>query len=306
MPSTDKSGMVRIRGGTFWMGTSDNRFPDAQPAHLVRLKSFWIDKTEVTNKEFKKFVDETKYVTVAERKPLAKDYPHVPESQLVPGALVFYPPQVRTKLRDPYTWWHYVPGAYWLHPEGPESNLDNRWDHPVVHVAWDDAVAYANWAGKRLPTEAEFEYAARGGLDRRKYSWGDELNPSNKHLANLWQGVFPMENSKQDGFVGTSPVKSFPANGYGLYDMTGNVWEWCVDWYRADYYLRLPQGKAVTNPWGPESSLDPREPGAAKKVQKGGSFLCTDQYCARYMVGSRGKSEYRTGLSNVGFRCVAD
>lgn len=298
---SEKKGMIWIAPGTFSMGSDS--FPDSQPIHKVSLDGFWIDKTEVTNAQFAKFVKATGYVTIAEQKPNPADYPGTPPEKLVPGALVFTPSQSIKSLNNAYAWWQYVAGANWKHPQGPDSHLKGRWNHPVVQVAWDDAVAYAKWAGKRLPTEAEYEFAARGGLEGKKFSWGDQFK-TERQLANLWQGLFPSDNTCEDGYRDTAPVGSFPKNGYGLADMTGNVWEWCSDWYRPEYYKTLT---AVThNPQGPADSFDPGEPGARKKVQKGGSFLCTDQYCARYIVGSRGKSEISTGCQNVGFRCVRD
>ena len=296
--------MVHIPAGTFWMGTDDSAFPDAQPLHRVRLKAFWIDQTEVTNEQFNRFVDATGYITVAERQPEPKDYPGTPVAQLVPGSLVFAPPADARNFDNAYAWWSDVPGACWHKPEGAGTSLENRWNHPVVHVTFEDAAAYAKWAGKRLPTEAEFEYASRGGLDRQKFSWGSELCPEGKHQSNLWQGKFPVLNTKADGFVGTAPVRSFAPNRWGLYDTTGNVWEWCSDWYRPDYYKSL--SPLTFNPKGPDEDAAALNQGALKKVQKGGSFLCTDQYCARYVVGSRGKSEYRSPHCHAGFRCVSD
>jgi formylglycine-generating enzyme len=302
----EQNGMVQIPAGTFWMGCEEESFVDVRPVHQVHLESFWIDKTLVTNEQFARFVKDTKYVTIAERKPEAKDFPGAPPENLVPGALVFTQPAKPVSLSSHYQWWRYVQGANWRHPEGPNSNLVGRLHYPVVQIAYDDALAYANWAHKRLPTEAEFEYAARGGLDRKPFSWGSELKPGGKCQANLWQGRFPSTNTKEDGFVFTSPVGSFPANGYGLCDMTGNVWEWCADWYRTDYYQKFADGKVVTNPQGPSDSMDAREPDVPKRVQRGGSFLCCDQYCARYLVGARGKGEPSSGCSNVGFRCAKD
>jgi formylglycine-generating enzyme len=301
----EKDNMVCIPPGTFLMGCEEASFIDTRPIHKVRISGFWMDKTLVTNQKFADFVRATHYITIAERKPLAKDFPGAPPEKLVPGALVFTAPKHRVSLGDYSQWWRYVPGANWKHPEGPASNINKRWNHPVVQVAYDDALAYAHWAGKRLPTEAEFEYAARGGLQGKQFSWGDDLKPGGKWLANIWQGNFPSHNSSEDGFYSTAPVASFPANGYGLYDMTGNVWEWCSDWYHADYYKTFAPGKIATNPKGPGSSYDPYEPGTVKRVQRGGSFLCSDQYCARYLVGARGKGEPSSGCSNVGFRCAS-
>jgi len=296
--------MTLIPAGTFWMGCEEKSFIDVRPVHKVHIDSFFLDTKLVTNEQFAQFVQATGYVTVAEQKPDARDFPGAPAENLVPGSLVFSPPAQPVSLGSHYRWWRYVPGASWKHPEGAGSSLKGRESYPVVQVAWPDALAYAKWAGKRLPTEAEFEYAARGGLDRKIYSWGDDLKPDGSWRANVWQGIFPVHNSREDGFCGTSPVGSFAPNGYGLYDMTGNVWEWCSDWYQADYYQSFSPGEVAYNPQGPEESLDPLEPGVLKRVLRGGSFLCTDQYCARYLVGARGKGEVNSGLSNVGFRCA--
>jgi formylglycine-generating enzyme len=293
-------GVVWLPGGEFQMGDSEALFPDAQPVHKVHVNGFWIDRTEVTNAQFARFVEATGYVTVAERPPDAKEFPGVPADKLVPGSIVFTPPDKEVTLNQPLSWWRYVPGADWRHPEGPGSNLEGRENHPVVHVCWYDAQAYARWAGKRLPTEAEWEYAARGGLRQKRYCWGDELLPGGKWQANIWQGDFPRVNTKEDGFERTAPVGSFPPNGYGLFDMSGNVWEWCVDWYRPDYYASSP----TENPQGPASSYDPNEPNLPKRVQRGGSFLCSDVYCVRYRPGSRGKGEPGSAASHIGFRCV--
>jgi formylglycine-generating enzyme len=299
------AGMVWIPGGTFWMGCGGCGMPDALPVHLVSVPGFWMDSTPVTNAEFEKFVVATNYVTVAERKPDPRDFPGVPPDKLVPGSVVFTPPAHPVSLDDYSMWWSYVPGADWRHPEGPSSTLAGRERHPVVHVAWDDAAAYATWVGKRLPTEAEFEFAARGGLDRNAYPWGNELKPEGRVPANIWEGHFPDANSGADGFVRTSPVTTFPANAYGLYDVGGNVWQWCADWYRADYYATFTSPEtAARDPRGPQASFDPQEPGTAKRVTRGGSFLCSGEYCSRYLVGSRGKSEVSSGSSNLGFRLV--
>ena len=307
--------MVWIPGGTFSMG-SDGGQTDEMPIHQVAVDGFWMDKTEVTNEQFEKFVNATHYATIAERKPDPKDFPGVPPENLVPGSIVFAPPTLaeinreraqqgfaplnKIPLDNHMLWWSYVPGANWRHPEGPNSDIKGREKFPVVHVAHDDAVAYCKWAGKRLPTEAEWEYAARGGLDKKHYVWGDEQTPNGKWLANIWQGKFPSENTSADNFKSTAPVASFPPNGFGLYDMAGNVWEWCADWYLPDYYAHSP-GK---NPRGPDSSFDPNEPGMPKRVQRGGSFLCSDVYCIGYRPSARMKSSPDTGLSHTGFRCV--
>ena len=302
-PGPSPDGMVWIPGGEFWMGADE--FPDAQPWHRVYVEGFWMDKTEVTNEQFAKFVKETKYATVAERSPRAEDFPGAPPENLVAGSVVFSPPDQPVKLNDHFQWWRYVNGANWRHPEGPKSSLAALQNYPVVHIAYDDALTYAKWAGKRLPTEAEFEFAARGGLDRKPYPWGDELKPNGKFMANTFQGHFPDKNTKEDGHEHAAPVASFSPNGYGLYDMAGNVWEWTIDWYRHDYYRMLAaQGPLARNPQGPADSIDPSEPGVKKKVHKGGSFLCTDQYCARYIAGGRGKGEPDTGTNHLGFRLV--
>jgi formylglycine-generating enzyme required for sulfatase activity len=297
--------MKWVPGGTFWMGCEDCGMPDALPAHLVSVDAFWMDRTPVTNAQFQRFVKETRYVTVAERPLDPADYPTVPKDKLVAGSAVFTPTSRPVPLDNPLQWWRYAPGANWKAPEGAGSRVGNRADHPVVHIAFEDALAYAKWAGKRLPTEAEFEFAARGGLDRQRYPWGNELTPGNKPAANIWQGRFPAKDQGEDGYQGTSPVTAFPPNGFGLYDMGGNVWQWCADWYRPDYYASLAKtGTVVSNPQGPDAGFDPQEPGVAKRVTRGGSYLCTDQYCARYLVGSRGKTEVTSGTSNLGFRLV--
>jgi len=304
-PGQAPEGMVWIPGGEFWMGAEE--FPDAQPWHRVSVDGIWMDKTEVTNDQFTKFVKATKYVTLAEKAPRAEDFPGAPPENLVAGSVVFSPPENPVKLNDHFQWWSYVKGANWRHPEGPKSTIKDHGNYPVVHIAYEDALAYAKWSGKRLPTEAEFEFAQRGGLERKPYAWGDELKPGGKFMANTFQGHFPDKNTKEDGHAGAAPVASFPPNSYGLYDMAGNVWEWTSDWYRHDYYKTLTAAGPLTrNPQGPVDSLDPSEPGVKKKVHRGGSFLCTDQYCARYIAGGRGKGEPDTGTSHVGFRLVRD
>jgi formylglycine-generating enzyme len=308
-PAEGPRGMAWIPGGQFWMG-GGRLFSDAKPVHLVYVDGFWMDRTEVTNAQFQAFVEATGYQTVAERPPSLDEImrqvppgtpPPSPE-KLVAGSAVFTPPDESVPLDDISRWWLWRPGADWRHPEGPDSNIDDRMDHPVVHICWDDAVAYARWAGKRLPTEAEWEFAARGGLDRRPFTWGEQLLPDRRWQANVWQGAFPNRNACDDGFPRTAPVGSFTANGYGLFDMAGNVWEWCSDWYRPDYYAASPR----RNPRGPEQSFDPQEPTVEKRVQRGGSFLCSDQYCVRYRPAGRGKGEPQSTASHVGFRCVRD
>jgi formylglycine-generating enzyme required for sulfatase activity len=291
---------VWVPGGEFTMG--DEEFADARPLHAVRVPGFWMDETEVTNEQFAWFVKQTGYQTIAERTPTREEYPDAPPGRLAAGSGVFNPAKCPPGpvCLDCATWWEYRAGASWRHPEGPGSDLRGREKHPVVHIAWEDAAAYARWAGKRLPTEAEWERAARGGLEGRRYYWGDELSPGGRWMANIWQGDFPARDQGDDGFAGAAPVKSFPPNAFGLYDLAGNVWEWCADWYRPDYYAASPKD----NPPGPESSVDPDGHDEPKRVQRGGSFLCSDNYCVRYRAGARGQGEPRTGLSHTGFRCV--
>jgi formylglycine-generating enzyme required for sulfatase activity len=263
-----------------------------------------MDRTEVTNEEFARFVQATGYVTVAERTPTAEEFPTAPRESLVAGSVVFDPPARPVPLADRLRWWSYVVRASWRHPLGPGSDLRGRERYPVVHVAFEDALAYATWAGKRLPTEAEFEFAARGGLTGKAYAWGDELRPGGRWMANTFQGSFPDHDSGDDGWKGIGPVASFPPNGYGLFDVAGNVWEWVNDWYRPDAYAADAAHGIARNPRGPADSLDPSEPGVPKRVQRGGSFLCSSQYCTRYLVGSRGKGEPSSGANHLGFRCV--
>lgn len=298
-PRFSTNGMVWVPAGRFRMGSEQGN-PDEQPVHEVYVDGFWMDRTEVTNEEFERFVRATGYVTVAERKPDARDFPDALPENLVPGSVVFTPPPGEVSLENHYIWWKYVPGANWRHPEGPGSDITERQNFPVVHVAWEDAVMYAQWAKKRLPTEAEWEYASRGGMDQQPYVWGREQLPNGEWRANIWQGRFPHENTAQDRFGGRAPVASFPPNGFGLHDMAGNVWEWCADWYRPDYYGR----SSARNPAGPSDSYDPNEPALAKKVMRGGSYLCSDLYCTGYRPSARMKSSPDTGLSHTGFRCV--
>lgn len=306
-------GMVWIPGGEFSMGSLDPRslekggkepMEDARPIHRVAVDGFWMDATEVTNAQFSVFVEATGYVTVAEKTPRAEDLPGVPEELLVAGSIVFKGPEAKEDPRSYHQWWSYVPGASWKAPEGQGSSIRNRLDHPVVHIAYEDATSYAEWAGKRLPTEAEWEFAARGGLTGKPYAWGHELTPEGTWMANTFQGSFPQKNTAEDGFEGLAPGGQFPPNGYGLFDMAGNAWEWCSDWYRPATYLRDGEADWTANPQGPESSHDPAEPGMPKRVQRGGSFLCTDEYCTRYMIGTRGKGEVTSSANHTGFRCV--
>lgn len=297
----EEEGMAFIKGGTFVMGST--HFEDAQPLHEVEVSSFWMDTHPVTNAQFATFVQETGYLTVAERPLAPKDFPGVDPALLVEGSAVFQHGQDVSNLHNPLEWWDYVEGANWRHPLGKESNLDGKMDHPVVHIAYEDAEAYAQWAGKRLPTEAEWEYAAKAGQHTDEaYYWGEELTPKGEWQANIFQGSFPGGNTEEDGFLNTSPVRSFAANAYGLYDMEGNVWEWCSDFYTPDYYVNSPK----KDPQGPSRSYDPMEPHAVKRVQRGGSFLCSDEYCERYKAGGRGKAEVNSPTNNAGFRLVKD
>jgi formylglycine-generating enzyme required for sulfatase activity len=297
-----------IPGGEFLMG-SDLHYPEEAPAHRVAVDGFWIDRTAVTNADFRRFVGATAYVTVAEQVPRAEDYPGAKPEMLVAGSVVFRQPERRVSLGNHYNWWEWVPGANWRHPEGPNSTLHGRDRHPVVHLAWDDVQAYTAWAGKSIPTEAEWEFAARGGFDGRAFIWGDELAPKGRMLANYWQGEFPVENLALDGYERTAPVGSFPPNGYGLFDMVGNVWEWTADWYAKQHVDSTACCGAIErNPMGGDrqGSIDPREPGAAipRKVLKGGSFACAENYCQRYRPAARMHHPIDTGTCHIGFRCV--
>jgi formylglycine-generating enzyme len=291
-------GMAWIPGGKFRRGSADES--DALPVREIEVDGFWMDRTEVTNAQFGEFVRATGYVTEAEKAPDPKLFPGAPAELLVPGSIVYSPPAGRVELPNPLSWWRYEPGANWRYPEGPSSSIEGRENHPVVHVSWDDAVAYARWASKRLPTETEWEYAARGGLAQKQFTWGDEPRPGNLWRANTWQGAFPTQNTAADGYRTTARAGSFPPNGFGLFDMAGNVWEWCADWYRPDAYAIAPS----RNPAGPISSFDPDEPGVPKRVMRGGSFMCSDEYCTRYRPGSRGKGAPDSGAWHIGFRCV--
>ena len=304
--------MVWLPGGEFDMGSdADDSQADERPVHRVRVSGFFIDATEVTNAQFRAFVAATGYVTTAERKPdvaeimkqVPPDTPPPRAEDLVPGALVFVRPHAADLARDWRAWWRWQPGADWKHPAGPGSDIAGRDAHPVVQVSWDDAVAFARWSAKRLPTEAEWEYAARGGLERKVYGWGDEKDVACKR-ANIWQGPFPVANSGADGYVTTAPVGSFAPNGFGLHDMAGNVWEWVADWYRPDTYARRGGAGVVNDPQGPAESHDPQEPGAPKRVTRGGSYLCSDVYCIGYRPSARMKTSPDTALCHTGFRCV--
>ena len=308
-PPAPPPGMVVIPGGEFLLGTAaDAPNRNEQPAHAVRVDGFFLDEHEVTNDEFLEFVAATGHVTTAEKPPdweeMRKQLPpgteKPPAEKLVPGSLVFTPPATAVPTSDASRWWTWTAGAYWKRPEGPGSDLVGRDDHPVVHVSWDDANAYAVWAAKRLPTEAEWEYAARGGLAGKRFPWGDD--PPTDRSANIWQGVFPSLNVRADGWDRTAPVKSYPPNGYGLHDMAGNVWEWCADWYRADAYV----GRAgvTANPPGPSDFWDPAEPRVPKRVTRGGSFLCHASYCESYRPAARRGTAADTGMSHLGFRCA--
>lgn len=313
-PAPAPEGMAWIPGGEFSMGAADapdmddvamNATVDSRPIHRVYVDGFFMDRTDVTNAQFAAFVAASGYVTVADRTPRAEEFPNVPAENLVAGSVVFSPPDHPVPLDSHLRWWQYVRGAGWRHPLGPDSGIAGRDNYPVVQIAYEDAEAYAKWAGKRLPTEAEWEFAARGGLSGKPFVWGDEFRPNGRWMANTHQGHFPDRDSGDDGYAGLTAVAQFPPNGYGLYDMAGNAWQWTSDWYRDDYYAQLAAaGGVARNPRGPASSYDSAEPGQPKKVHRGGSFLCTDQYCSRYMVGTRGKGDVGTGTNHLGFRCV--
>ena len=301
-----RPGMVWISGGTFLMG-SDDHYPEEAPAHGVSVDGFWIDQHAVTNREFARFVKATRHVTVAERPPDPADYPGAREELLVAASVVFQQPDHPVSLDDPYNWWTYVPGASWRQPHGTGSSVKRIPDHPVVQVAWEDVAAYAAWAGKDLPTEAEWEYAARGGLEGATYAWGEDFTPAGEHLANTWQGDFPVQNTRADGYAGTAPVGSYPPNGYGLVDMIGNVWEWTSDWYAA-YETAAHACCSIQNPRGGQrgGSHDPATSGVQipRRVMKGGSHLCAPNYCQRYRPAARMAQAVDTSTSHLGFRCV--
>ncbi|WP_298712122.1 formylglycine-generating enzyme family protein [Chitinophaga sp.] len=307
--------MVFVAGGTFMMGTDEpESYDHERPAHPVEVDGFWMDCTEVTNRQFKAFADATGYKTVAERKPdweelkqqLPPGTPEPAPELMQPGSMVFFMPAGEVPMEQIGHWWRWVPGACWKSPEGPGSGLEGRWDHPVVHIAWEDAQAYASWAGKRLPTEAEWEFAARGGLAGKRYAWGNDFTDNGRYMANTWQGKFPGINLRSDGHNGTAPVRSFAANNFGLYDMIGNVWEWTGDWYDAAAYRKSGVAHLVKNPRGPEQCYHPGNNYARERVTKGGSFLCADNYCINYRPSARRGTAYDSGASHIGFRCVKD
>jgi formylglycine-generating enzyme len=310
-PASDhraEAGMIWIPGGAFRMG-SDRHYPEEAPAHRVTVDGFWMDRHTVTNADYAAFVAATGYVTLAERPLDPKDYPGAKPGLLEPGALVFQKAARPVDKRDLTNWWRYVPGADWRHPLGPNSGIEGLDAHPVIHVAYEDAEAYAAWAGKSLPSEAEWEFAARGGLDGAPYCWGEEFEPDGKPMANTWQGEFPWQNLATDGYERTAPVGSFPANGFGLYDMAGNVWEWTSDWYAARHTADAAKACCVpANPRGGgiEGSYDPRQPNVRipRKVVKGGSFLCSPSYCLRYRPAARQPQMIDSAMSHIGFRCI--
>lgn len=309
------SGMAFIPAGSFTMGgRSDQAYEDEFPRHDVKVSAFYMDETEVTNAQFSAFTESTGYITIAERdvdweemkSQVPEGTPRPPDSVLMAGSLVFQKTSQPVNLRDYAQWWKWTTGANWRQPEGPGSSIEGRMDYPVVHIAFEDAQAYAKWAGKRLPTEAEWEWAALGGNSDNKYPWGNESVENAYDKANFWQGLFPYENQLADGFEGSSPVKSFQANGYGLYDMAGNVWEWCQDKYDTRSYLKDKNKGLVNNPTGSDRYYDPREPLSPKHVIRGGSFLCNDSYCSGYRTARRMSSSRDSGFNHTGFRCVKD
>lgn len=311
---TSTAGMKYIPGGTFMMGgDNEQASADEYPEHSVQVDAFWMDETEVTNAQFQKFVDATGYITTAEKKPdweelkktVPPGTPKPPDNLLVAASLVFKQTERAVDLHDFNQWWSWVPGASWKKPQGPGNSIKGKENYPVVQVSWYDAMAYCKWAGKRLPTEAEWEFAARGGLVNNVYPWGNEHVNAGKTKTNSWEGEFPYFNEMEDGYLTSAPARSFAANGYGLYDMAGNVWEWCNDWYDAGYYKVLEKGTS-NNPKGPEKSVDPEDLYTPKRSLRGGSFLCNDSYCSGYRVARRMKSSPDTGLEHTGFRCVRD
>lgn len=314
-PSNTPEGMVLIPGGEFTMGSENKDAKrDEKPTHKVKVNGFWMDITPVTNRQFKAFVDATGYVTTAEVAPSLEEIMSQvppgtappPADMLVPASLVFKPSKGPISLHSNRGWWEWKPGACWKHPLGPESSIEGKEDHPVVQVSWFDAVAYAKWAGKRLPTEAEWEYAARGGQQNTIYVWGNEEFSEEHPQANIWHGEFPYKSTKQNGYIGTTSVKTFKPNPYGLYDMAGNVWQWCSDLYHVAYYQEEAKNELSINPKGPAKSYDPEEPFSTKYAHRGGSFLCHNSYCKGYRIAARMKTCPDTGLNHLGFRCVKD
>lgn len=301
----DNDNMVFIPGGKFTMGC-DEYYPEEAPAHEASVEAFWIDKYAVTNQQFAHFVTETGYVTSAERPARAEDYPGAKPDMLRAASVVFCKPNARVDLRDHYNWWTYVPGADWRHPEGPHSSIAERMQHPVVHIAYEDAEAYAKWRGKELPTEAEWEFAARGGLEGATYAWGEEFTPNGRQMANTWQGEFPWQNLRLDGYAGTAPVAQFPPNGYQLFDMIGNVWEWTTDWYSPHHPAQKTCCSGAVSRGYREQSYDPLLPDIRipRKVIKGGSFLCAPNYCRRYRPAARMAQPIDTSTCHLGIRLV--
>lgn len=311
--SGNPPGMVWIPGGEFVMGSEDPEARrDEKPLHMVKVDGIWMDATPVTNRQFKEFVDATGYVTTAEKAPTLEEImsqvppgtPVPPKELLVPASLVFKPSKGPIPLTNSHAWWDWVPGANWKHPLGPKSSIKGKEDHPVVQVSWHDAVAYAKWAGKRLPTEAEWEFAAYGGQKKMKYVWGNEEFSEEHPQANIWHGNFPYNSTKPENYMGTTPVNTFKPNSYGLYDMSGNVWQWCSDLYHVSYYTEEAKKGISVNPTGPTKSLDPAEPFATKYAHRGGSFLCHASYCKGYRIAARMKTNADTSLNHLGFRCV--
>jgi formylglycine-generating enzyme required for sulfatase activity len=308
MSTPPAENMVWVPGGTFLMG-SDRHYPEEAPAHRVTVDGFWMDRTPVTNRQFRRLVEDTGYTTFAEIAPDPAQYPGALPEMLQPASVVFVKTTGPVDLLNHFAWWSFIPGADWRHPQGPDSSIEGMDDHPVVHVAFVDIEAYARWAGKVLPTEAEWEYAARGGLEGAEYAWGAEFAPGGRHMANTWQGEFPWQNLLEDGFERTSPVETFPANGYGLSDMIGNVWEWTTDWYRARHPDEVVKACCVPkNPRGgrEEESFDPAQPRVriSRRVMKGGSHLCAPNYCRRYRPAARMAQPVDTSTSHLGFRCI--
>ena len=318
----EHDGMEWIPGGKFIMGNSEDGAPsNEQPPHLVGTRGFWMDRAPVTNREFALFVASTGYKTTAERKPdwnslrvqLPTGTPRPPSKFLVPGAMVFVGARGRASFNDYTRWWRYVPGANWLHPQGPDSSIVGKEDHPVVQISYNDAIAYAAWIGKRLPTEAEWEYAARGGLQQARYTWGNDLEPAGTKMANIWDESaepFPLTDSNTPSVHHTTAVCTYPRNGFGLCDMAGNTWQWTSDWYRSDAYSLIPLGRLVIDPQGPDRSFDAEHldapANAPKKVIRGGSFLCSQSYCMSYRPSARRGNDPFTSMSHLGFRLVAN